>query len=105
MFGLHAGKGFCESVGSHFIGRAINEFDVSGLDNVLDVVITNIDVFCASVVRSGFCEGNGGLAVTVEDCGLGKRSIDRSIDFVDETVQPHRFFCHVGRSHIFSFCH
>jgi hypothetical protein len=50
MFCLCTGKGFGEGVGSHVIGGAIDEFDVPSFNNVLDVVISNVDVFGLSMV-------------------------------------------------------
>jgi hypothetical protein len=64
MFGLRARKGFCKSVSGHFVGGAINEFDVSSFDDVPDIVVANIDVFCAGIVESGFRECDGTYAVT-----------------------------------------
>jgi len=52
-------KGFGEHVGNHVIGRAVDKSDRAVLDNIVNEVESDVDVFGMSVILMVFCECNG----------------------------------------------
>src|SRR5215472_8021613 len=56
MLCLGAGERFRKCVCGHLLGRTINEFDCSLLDNPTNKVETYVNVLCPCVVLAVFCD-------------------------------------------------
>jgi hypothetical protein len=50
VFGLDTREGFGKSVSSHFISRAINGFDVTLFNDIVDKMIPDVDMLSACMV-------------------------------------------------------
>ena len=97
IFCLGAQQGFGQNVGSHFVGGAIGDFDIASLNDVSDVMVPDVNVFCTGMVVPILSESDGRLVVIVKHHGFRW-----SKDFHDELAQPHGFLGSMHGSNIFS---
>src|SRR5260221_9236650 len=84
MFHLRRGKGFRECIRHHLVGRAIDKSNLSLFNDPTDKMITDVDVFRASVILMLLCERDCRLIVR-EKCSCRQRS---SKELKDEGTKP-----------------
>ena len=58
MLCLDAQQGFCEDVCCHVVGWAVEQDNLSFVNNELNEVITDVDVLCAHVEMAIFGQGD-----------------------------------------------
>ena len=59
MLHLHAWQCFGKRVSSLFVGRAVDQLDSSGIDDVADEMVADVDVFGACVILFRVHERDG----------------------------------------------
>ena len=99
MFCLRARKGFCEGVGCHVVGRAVNKLEGSVVDDEADEMIAYVDMFGTGVIVAIGSDGDGRLVVTMECCGFRKGAED----FTNEVSKPDCFLGGMGSGDVFGF--
>jgi hypothetical protein len=56
---LDAGQHFSEDISGHFVSRAVDEFDMTFFDYIVNEVVLNVDVLVARVIVVVLSENNG----------------------------------------------
>ena len=96
---LQAWQCFGKHVSSHVLSWTVLEAKRAIPNNIANKMVTDIDVFCASMKLVIFHEGNGGLVVAIEGC----HTVKRAEDFAKERAQLQSLLCNMSSSNIFCF--